>query len=308
MSDWAVIAVRWALFADLGLLFGLPLFALHALGGARPSHPAFSLYWPVILLAIVGVFISALGFALQASAMAGLPVTEIDRNTFSALLNETPLGAALKVRMIALVAAFLLAALASRTTRLFPVGSLFAGALALGTLAWSGHGAADDGTSGWLHLLADVLHLLAAGAWVGALVAFVWLVAKTRQHDALAARMSHRALAGFAMTGSVLVAILVVTGLVNGYFIVGGRPVEGVLAAPYGQLLTLKLMLFVGMLGFAASNRFRLTPALDIALAQHNPAPALQRLRRSLLIELGLAFAILGLVAWLGTLPPVPGA
>ena len=30
MNDVALVAVRWALYVDLGLLFGLPLFALYA--------------------------------------------------------------------------------------------------------------------------------------------------------------------------------------------------------------------------------------------------------------------------------------
>lgn len=64
----------------------------------------------------------------------------------------------------------------------------------------------------------------------------------------------------------------------------------------------MKLALLIGMLGFAANNRFRLTPALvtDPAIG----ALALCRLRSSLIGEITLAVCILGLVAWLGTLEP----
>jgi putative copper resistance protein D len=58
------------------------------------------------------------------------------------------------------------------------------------------------------------------------------------------------------------------------------------------------------MLGLAASNRFRLTPALEAALGPGDPAAALSALRRSIVVEMVLMLALLGLVAWLGTLAP----
>jgi putative copper resistance protein D len=57
------------------------------------------------------------------------------------------------------------------------------------------------------------------------------------------------------------------------------------------------------MLGFAALNRFRLTPRLAAALAR-DPTAALCELRRSLLLETGAGMAVLALVAALGRLPP----
>jgi putative copper resistance protein D len=71
-------------------------------------------------------------------------------------------------------------------------------------------------------------------------------------------------------------------------------------------LLSLKLVLFVAMLGLAAANRFRLNPALAASLnSDEAQEPALAALRRSLLVESSLAFAVLGLVAWFGMLAPV---
>ena len=46
-----------------------------------------------------------------------------------------------------------------------------AAAVALASLAWSGHGAASEGFRGTVHLVADIVHLLAAGVWVGPLFA-----------------------------------------------------------------------------------------------------------------------------------------
>lgn len=74
---------------------------------------------------------------------------------------------------------------------------------------------------------------------------------------------------------------------------------------PYGKLLIIKLLLFVGMLALAGLNRWRLTPGLGIAIRNGDTASAIIGLRRSLLVEGGAALAILALVAWLGTLDPL---
>ena len=58
------------------------------------------------------------------------------------------------------------------------------------------------------------------------------------------------------------------------------------------------------MLALAALNRFRLTPALDLAVTPVASRHALQRLRLSLMLETLAGIAILGLVAWIGSLEP----
>jgi putative copper resistance protein D len=180
--------------------------------------------------------------------------------------------------------------------------------IALATLAWSGHGGATPGGAGYLHLLSDIVHLLAMAAWSGALAIFLVLVARIHARaDMVLARTTHRALAGFASSGTILVALIVASGLLNGALIVGPGDLAGLGAAPYGRLLILKVLLFVGMLALASANRFRLTPALDAAIETGDVRLAARALRRSLAAEFGLALAILALVAWFGTLTP-PGA
>jgi putative copper resistance protein D len=65
-----------------------------------------------------------------------------------------------------------------------------------------------------------------------------------------------------------------------------------------------KLALFAAMLGLAAANRFRLTPALAAGLASGSPDQALNALRKSVLIESAAALAVIVLVSILGTLAP----
>jgi putative copper export protein len=113
-------------------------------------------------------------------------------------------------------------------------------------------------------------------------------------------------LSSISGVGSTAVALIMLTGLVNSWFLVGPGRLADIWTTPYGQVLLAKLVVFAGMLGLAASNRYRLTPALGGALgAGISPLDSLSALRRSIVLETAAAFVVLGLVAWLGTLPPV---
>ena len=64
----------------------------------------------------------------------------------------------------------------------------------------------------------------------------------------------------------------------------------------------------MAILGLAAFNRFRLTPAFERSIAAADHHDTLAALRRSLPIETARVIAILSLVAWLGTLAPPASA
>src|SRR3546814_15746869 len=73
-----------------------------------------------------------------------------------------------------------------------------------------------------VHLGADILHLLAAGAWVGALAALLLMASRASPtDDAVYVRALHRALDGFAGVGTAIVGLILVTGFGNGLFLVG---------------------------------------------------------------------------------------
>lgn len=290
MDDRLYIGIRFALYADLMLLFGLPLFALYTLEG----RDGVAVWRPILIgLAILGLALSAAAIAAMTASMAGVPIIDVDRASIWAMISETPMGMAWAVRMGALV---LLTVSLVTLRRPAVIASL--GAITLGSLAWTGHGAAGEGNAGTVQLVGDLVHLLAAGAWLGALVglsAMLW--AKSGQLE------THRALDRFAIAGTVIVAAVVGSGLVNGLYVVGWSKLGTLPFTLYGQLLLLKLALFGAMLGLAAINRFRLTPAL--AVTDPDDADGSRRaMRKSLMLETGAAIAILALVAWLGTLAP----
>jgi putative copper resistance protein D len=174
----------------------------------------------------------------------------------------------------------------ARARFLVPLSGLF-----LASVALTGHAKAEPGAAGWIHVLADALHLPAAGAWLGALVPLGWLATR-RPGSAATAEAMRR----FGGVGSAAVATLLLTGLVNAWFLMGtpGKLVTTL----YGRLLGVKLLLFLGMLALATLNRFRLVPALV-----EDPG-AIRRLRAHVVGEQVLGLAVVAVVALLGTIDP----
>ncbi|GAC1583374.1 MAG: copper homeostasis membrane protein CopD [Sphingomicrobium sp.] len=303
-----LIAVRFALYLDLMSVFGLPLFFLYALPGVeqREGLPVVSA-GAVIALSVAGAGLSVLGLLLSVATMSDVPLFQVDAETINALLNGTVTGTAGKVRVIALLAVLPITVIFRSRRRLLWAGISCLGAVAVGSLAWTGHGAADEGPTGALHLTADIGHLLAAGIWVGALAGLIRLIIRAHsrgddQHVRIA--IAHRALARFSTVGTLAVALIVLTGLVNSWVLVGISNISSLPSSLYGRLLILKLLIFAGMLGLAALNRFRLTPAIQTSLHNSEAPVAMGGISLSVALEFCLALSVLVLVAWLGTLAP----
>lgn len=293
MEAWPAIGLRFAVYADLLTLFGVLAWPFHARAAASLA-PRRTL---VVGLSVTGLILSIAAFLQTAATMSGTPLTAIDRETLSFLLWETPLGMAFIVRTT-LLAAIIALGWSNRAREAL----LMLSGVALGTLAWAGHAAASEGVSGLWHRIADVGHLLAAGVWLGALVILAACVFRPMRAPA-ERQLAVAALAGFSTTGSIVVAILLLTGIVNLLSIIGSQGVPNMPATTYGLLLLIKLALFSMMLGLAAINRWRLTPLL-VADSDGAAASVQRHLRVSILLELSLALTVLALVAWLGTLDP----
>lgn len=311
MADPLGIVIRFALYINLMVLFGLPLFALYALrGGQRFANAVLPVRAATIGTGMLALALSALSIVAMTASMAGVPLFDVDRASVTMMINETPMGVAWQVRLVALLLAVLAGVgLKGRAPLAWSAVIVGASATALATLAWTGHGAANEGVVGQTQLAADIVHLLASGAWLGALVALAALAFRWSAGMSIdEVRLVHRALERFSLVGSVIVGLIVITGLVNGYMLVGPANMLSLPSSLYGQLLIVKLALFAAMLALAAANRWRLTPALQRAIGDGNTAPAMRLLRRSVIVETVAAATILALVAWLGTLqPPMAG-
>ena len=308
MIEPAIVILRLAQYAGAMVLAGSSLFFVYALP-ASGAASAGCVRWPRWLLAGAGLLLAAaalLGIGAQSIALSGSVAEGIKAETLSAVVSGMDLGKAAIVRAAAaLMAALLLVVL--RPSRLSWSVAASLGLIAAASLGWMGHGAVSEGPLGELHLASDILHAVAAAVWIGALIGFFGLLV-ARGRSAATNEALYGALHRFSGIGSVLVAVLVATGLINSWILVGPDRVESLWTTSYGQLLSLKLLLFLGMLALAAGNRFRLTPGLARANAAGSSEGALKTLRRSIALETLLGFTVLFLVAWLGTLaPPASG-
>jgi copper resistance protein D len=179
------------------------------------------------------------------------------------------------------------------------IGALIAAGLAA-SLAWAGHAAATEGLDGTIHLASDAMHLVAAGAWLGALWPLAVLLDRARQAaDPASAAIAYQATRRFSILGMVSVAAILASGAINTYEILGIEAFS--LGTPYNRLLLVKIGLFAAMIAIAAVNRQRLTPRL--ADERHHRR-AMRQLQLNSLAEAGLGLLILVIVAMLGRIAP----
>ncbi len=275
MAELSPYALRLALYLALMLLFGRMLFV-------RPGLPrSVSLGLTLVALVLVGI-----DAVTRLSGVLGIPPVDIDGETARWFLTGTPVGEAGLLRILALLAMLPLLA------------------VTLASLAWNGHAAAGDGIAGRLRLAAGIVHLLAAGAWIGAIAAIVQLALR-RQGLRLRERTHElwQAAHGFALPGTIIVALLAMTGT-YAYVDLGGS-IQTLTGAAHGRWLLLKLALVGGMLGLAALHRWRLVPALAVSIRGGWQPRPLRSLRHSLACESVLAVLVLACVAILGTLDPL---
>jgi putative copper resistance protein D len=166
----------------------------------------------------------------------------------------------------------------------------------MGSLAGSGHAAGTPGALGDLHLVADILHLLAAAAWLGGLLPLSLLFAMAlRQTDASLASALPMATRRFSTLGLLSVGTLLATGLVNACMLAGSLP--ALADTDYGGLLLLKVALFAIIVAIASINRLKLMPHLP-------GTDATRRLDRNARVEVALGLVIIAIVSVLGTLSP----
>jgi putative copper export protein/mono/diheme cytochrome c family protein len=136
-------------------------------------------------------------------------------------------------------------------------GTALAAILAAAALALQpvlGHAGALGGSLGTTLILSEVLHLLAAGAWLGGLLPlFITIAALPRNAAATACR-------SFTPVGLSAVLVLAGTATLQVAEFMGGLP--GLFGTGYGQVALVKLGLFAVLLTLAALNRLALTDRL----------------------------------------------
>ena len=215
----------------------------------------------------------------------------ISNGTALAVLTDTRFGHVMVFRLILVLAVMPCIALVGRR-RARDLAATVIACASLAAIAWQGHGGGDFGWDGAVHLSADTAHLVAAGLWLGALLPLAILL-----RDAGSADVAFAAARRFSTLGFSCVAVLLVSGTINAWYLVGSVP--ALIGTPYGQLLLAKLALVAAMLWLAAINRWVIMPRM--ALGEDG---ATLRLAYHAAIEAALGLGVIVLVAAFGTMVP----
>ena len=259
----------------------------------RLMHLAF---WSLITALLSALF----WFWLEVASMSELSLKNaLSATAWGTVLFETQFGRVWQLRLGLIAAAFVLVAsmLARVKARRMLIAVLWlVSVVLLVSLAWISHAAAA--TVRPFGALGDMLHLCAAGLWIGGLVPLTILLAHARASFSFGETVA-RVIRRFSTLSLCCVSVLVISGISNSWLLVGS--IHALFTTPYGRLLLFKLALFAILIGFGARNRFLVKAKLPKATADSN---LLRQLLRNVLCEACLGVTVIVIVACLGVTPP----
>ena len=288
-------AVRWLGFvAMLGVIgtIGFGAFVLPAAHHRLPV-PALAADRAGDRLRRLGMMAAAAllvasGLRLVAQSVAMNGAAAFDGGQLATVLGGTLWGTAWMIQTAAAFLALAGFALVGRHGAGWAPAGVAAVAIA-GSAALSGHAAAVAGRTG-LAVAAHAVHVLAAGGWLGTLLALtivglpVALGAERGERGRAAAAMVN----AFSPLALTCAAILALTGALSGWLHLGSL---GALAtSAYGRTLLIKLALVALVAAAGAYNWRRLRPALG-------DEQGAERLRRSARVELAIGALVLAVTA-----------
>ena len=276
MADLLIVS-RLVQFAAVIAVFGCGAFRLYGLGVETTTTYANALttfdawFWRVATVGAIVALLSALILVLGVTAnMAGSAAAALDPNTIGKVLFGTSFGRAWCWHLVFAILAVGVC-LVPKARWQMPV-ILVLSLLLLVSLGWVGHALEGEGAARLVHQINQMVHLLAAGLWLGGLVPLAWLLGRARSPSgAVWISVARDVVPRFSQMGYVAVALLAATGLLNTLLLVGS--IHALVGTPYGRLLALKILLFLTMVVAALFNRFRLLPRLRREAQTSTPPP-----------------------------------
>jgi copper resistance protein D len=287
----ALFLCRLLQFASAMLLFGISVFqwSVAPVGMARALDQ--SLRRASKVAAIV-LFATAIAWLLLAAGEMGQGWADAwNPSVIGSVILYTDFGRVWLWRLGAVVV--LLAVLTFTRDNSWLIVAILA-AIALGSLGLVGHALMRSGALGWLNRLSFIAHVLAAGFWLSSLPPLIASLRLAADQTGLAIKLM--ALRCFSRLGHAAVVIVLATGLVNTWLVLGMWPLDA--SSSYKTLLLAKIALVTVMLVLALLNRYVLVPRL-----QKSPN-SLHKLRWSAAVELIAGLGAVGLVSAIGILPP----
>jgi putative copper resistance protein D len=290
--DQALVLCRLLHFTAAFLLFGASAF-LWAIAPPEAVGRLAKRLWPVMGLSLFVIACTAIGWLLLAAGEMGEGWGDtLNVSVVQNVLLGTAFG---RVWQFRLGFIFLLIAVAALSRRQPWRNMALAGALVLGSLGFVGHAAMEADMTALPHELNHAVHLLSAGFWLGGLVPLLLLLLQgsySRNLDSSA----WTALSRFSGAGHFAVALVLATGAINTWLIIGGWPVN--LDSTYQLLLCTKIMLVLTMVGLAIINRYAFVPLIG------NGRWPLKLLCWNTIGEISLGFAVIGLVSYFAMVEP----
>jgi len=302
----ALVVARVVHYVAIAQAFGALTFVT-AIAGRRldvdaAMQPLRRSVASILSWSVVVALVSWLAWlAVQVPEMTGVALRHaLGDSTFWQVLRDTSFGHAWSARLLLIVALAALLALRRRSVpdahrAVIDAAATAAGAAAIATLAATGHSAADAGYDRFVHIAANALHLIAAGAWLGALLPLA-MALRVATDPVQAYGLVQR----FSTVGFAAVGVLIATGIVNSLYLVASWP--ALFGTEYGRLLIAKIALFAVMVALAAANRLRSTPQL--VRGGVGPVGAAVRIARNARLEAALGGVILAIVGVLGVSVP----
>lgn len=258
--------------------------------------------WTIQMLrwCVAVAFVSgALWLGIEAMSMSGEPLrAALARSVLGAVLGSTLFGRLWLLRAALLVALTVWVcrpATRQKGSTCDAVGLVLSLGFAV-ALAWVGHAAGVEGGEGDALLAAQIAHVAATAGWLGALPPLALVLALAQRRPS-AVGFAGAATRRFSPLGMIWVAVLVASGIVNSWVLVGTIP--ALVGTAYGRLLLIKLALVLAMLCLAAVNRLWLTPDLD-----RHPRRALRALAATISLETALGAGVLVVVGAFGASMP----
>ena len=297
------VAIRWVTFTAILVVLGAVAFHLFVLGFLRraqePDSPMLAPasaraatlgLWGAIALGVAALLrLYAQSYAFQGAEGA------LDPAMLGVIVGRTVWGWGWLLQVAGVVVAVAGFIAARRGSRMgWGIAALGSAALAF-TPALSGHAAAVPQLT-WLAVLADGVHVIGAGGWLGSLlfVVVVGLSAAYRLPERERGRGAAELINAFSPTALVFAGIVAATGVFSAWLHLDS--VSALWQSEYGRTLLLKLGILSVVAGTGAYNWLRVKPALG------NIEGAV-RIRRSATLELAVGVLVLVVTAVLVATP-----
>lgn len=307
--QWAKTSSRWAALVGAALLIAAwPVWSVvirPALGPVRGEGPAIARRMRRFVRVAVALAVAGSVFALLVQSLTIPDGTILDK--VISTLGQTRYGQLWLVRIgLIVILGVVLAACGWWFTRKRQVEGIIAWIVAAAvTLPFSltAHASAQPAGRTFA-VVADVLHLAAASAWIGGLAILFTVLLPGLRSVAAAERRSVLAVAipRFSIFALIAVATLGITGFYAGWLHVGN--LSALTSTDYGRSLIIKLVLLLAVLAIAAVNLFVIQRRLARGTGNAgNPAWS-RRLRWTIGGELVLVLLMLAAVGQLTSLQP----